>query len=142
MLAYNSLHRVEEGHVGVYYRGGALLDGTYGPGFHFMIPFITTFTTVQITIQTDEVRNVPCGTSGGVVIYFDRVEVVNILAAHQVHDVVKRYTADYDKPLIFNKVHHELNQFCSTPTKHTQHCLLYTSPSPRDRQKSRMPSSA
>ena len=26
--------------------------------------------------------------------------------------------------------------------KHTQHCLLYTSPSPRDRQKSRMPSSA
>ena len=27
-------------------------------------------------------------------------------------------------------------------TKHTQHCLLYTSPSPRDRQKSRMPSSA
>ena len=29
----------------------------------------------------------------------------------------------------------------NTP-KHTQHCLLYTSPSPRDRQKSRMPSSA
>ena len=25
---------------------------------------------------------------------------------------------------------------------HTLHCLLYTSPSPRDRQKSRMPSSA
>ena len=28
----------------------------------------------------------------------------------------------------------------ATQTKHT--CLLYTSPSPRDRQKSRMPSSA
>ena len=27
-------------------------------------------------------------------------------------------------------------------TKHTQHCLLYTSPSPRDRTRSRMPSSA
>ena len=27
----------------------------------------------------DEVKNVPCGTSGGVMIYFDRVEVVNIL---------------------------------------------------------------
>ena len=24
-------------------------------------------------------KNVPCGTSGGVMIYFDRVEVVNIL---------------------------------------------------------------
>ena len=31
-----------------------------------------------------------------------------------VHDVVKKYTADYDRPLIFNKVHHELNQFCSS----------------------------
>ena len=30
----------------------------------------------------------------------------------------------------------------SLPTKHTQHCLLYTSPSPRDRTRSRMPSSA
>ena len=27
--------------------------------------------------------------------------------------MVKNYTADYDKTLIFNKVHHELNQFCS-----------------------------
>merc|ERR1719348_260303 len=30
-----------------------------------------------------------------------------------VYDIVKNYTADYDKPLIFDKVHHELNQFCS-----------------------------
>ena len=27
-----------------------------------------------------------------------------------VHEVVKLYTADYDRTLIFNKVHHELNQ--------------------------------
>lgn len=33
----------------------------------------------QVTLQTDEVKNVPCGTSGGVMIYFDRVEVVNVL---------------------------------------------------------------
>ena len=56
---------------------------------------------------------VPCGTSGGVMIYFDRIEVVNVLSASAVHDIVKNYTADYDKPLIFDKVHHELNQFCS-----------------------------
>nr|CAD7257708.1 unnamed protein product [Timema shepardi] len=66
-----------------------------------------------VTLQTDEVKNVPCGTSGGVMIYFDRIEVVNILSASSVFDIVKNYTADYDKTLIFNKVHHELNQFCS-----------------------------
>jgi len=107
------LHKVEEGHVAVYYRGGALLTQTSGPGFHLMIPFLTSYRSVQTTLQTDEVKNVPCGTSGGVVIYFDRIEVVNILTRDAVFSVVQNYTADYDKTLIFNKVHHELNQFCS-----------------------------
>jgi len=111
-----SLHKVEEGHVAVYYRGGALLSSTNGPGFHLMVPLVTSFRTVQTTLQTDEVKNVPCGTSGGVVIYFDRIEVVNMLTSETVYEVVKKFTADYDKALIFNKVHHELNQFCSAHT--------------------------
>ncbi len=32
------------------------------------------------------------------------------------YEIVKNYTADYDKTLIFNKIHHELNQFCSIHT--------------------------
>merc|ERR1719187_1081604 len=81
-----------------------------------MIPFITTYRSIQTTLQTDEVKNVPCGTSGGVMIYFDRIEVVNVLQHNAVYEIVKNYTADYDKALIFNKVHHELNQFCSGHT--------------------------
>ncbi|CAH3154620.1 unnamed protein product, partial [Porites lobata] len=111
-----SIHKIDEGHVGVYYRGGALLSSTSGPGYHIMIPFLTSYRSVQTTLQTDEVKNVPCGTSGGVVIYFDRIEVVNILDSSSVFDIVKNYTADYDKALIFNKIHHELNQFCSAHT--------------------------
>lgn len=114
VLAINTcLHKVDEGHVAVYYRGGALLQSLAQPGFHMMVPFVTSFRTVQTTLQTDEVKNVPCGTSGGVMIYFDRIEVVNILNPDAVYDIVRNYTADYDKPLIFDKVHHELNQFCS-----------------------------
>ncbi|CAG5117784.1 unnamed protein product [Candidula unifasciata] len=108
-----SIHKIEEGHVGVYYRGGALLSTTSEPGYHFMIPVITSFRSVQTTLQTDEVKNVPCGTSGGVIIYFERIEVVNKLDTSAVYDIVKNYTADYDKTLIYNKIHHELNQFCS-----------------------------
>ncbi|KAK7933491.1 hypothetical protein WMY93_004387 [Mugilogobius chulae] len=65
-----SVHKIDEGHTGVYY-------------------------------------------SGGVMIYFDRIEVVNYLIPTAVYDIVRNFTADYDKALIFNKVHHELNQFCS-----------------------------
>merc|ERR1719348_2336673 len=78
-----------------------------------MLPFVTSVRNIQTTLQTDEVKNVPCGTSGGVMIYFDRIEVVNVLQPGAVFDTVKNFTADYDKPLIFDKVHHELNQFCS-----------------------------
>ncbi|XP_062926585.1 erlin-1-like [Mobula hypostoma] len=113
---YSSIHKIEEGHLGIYYRGGALLVTPSCPGYHIMIPFITSFRSVQTTLQTDEVKNVPCGTSGGVMIYFDRIEVVNSLAPSAVYDIAKNYTADYDKTLIFNKIHHELNQFCSVHT--------------------------
>lgn len=113
---YSSIHKIEEGHLGIYYRGGALLLSLSSPGYHIMVPFITSFRSVQTTLQTDEVKNVPCGTSGGVMIYFDRIEVVNSLAPSAVYDIAKNYTADYDRALIFNKIHHELNQFCSVHT--------------------------
>ncbi|XP_058795652.1 erlin-1-like [Phymastichus coffea] len=120
-----SLHRIEEGYVGVYFRGGALLPHVSTPGFHMMIPLLTTFKPVQVTLQTDEIKNVPCGTSGGVMIYFDRIEVVNVLDAGSVYNIVRNYTADYDRSLIFNKIHHELNQFCSVHTLHEVYIDLF-----------------
>ncbi|VDO10397.1 unnamed protein product [Brugia timori] len=57
-----ALHHIEEGHVGVYYRGGALLSRVSQPGYHLMFPFFTTYKSVQVTLQTDEAKNVPCGT--------------------------------------------------------------------------------
>merc|ERR1719333_734716 len=116
VIVQYSIHRIDEGHVGVYFRGGAMLQSMSTPGFHMMIPFLTIVRNIQTTLQTDEVKNVPCGTSGGVMIYFDRIEVVTVLQNTAVFDIVKNYTADYDKPLIFDKVHHELNQFCSGHT--------------------------
>uniref|UniRef100_A0A8C4TJT4 Erlin-1 n=1 Tax=Erpetoichthys calabaricus TaxID=27687 RepID=A0A8C4TJT4_ERPCA len=112
ILLHSSIHKIEEGHLAVYYRGGALLTTPNGPGFHIMLPFITTYRSVQyLFISYFSLSN-----SGGVMIYFDRIEVVNILAPSAVVDIVRNYTADYDKTLIFNKIHHELNQFCSIHT--------------------------
>lgn len=52
-------HKIEEGHIGVYYRGGALLDGTTEPGYRWMIPLITSYYNIQVTVQTDEVKEIP-----------------------------------------------------------------------------------
>jgi len=74
-----AVHKVEEGHVGVYWRGGALTTRITEPGFHLRIPFLDIFENVQVTLQTDKVVDIPCGTSGGVLIWIDKVEVVNRL---------------------------------------------------------------
>uniref|UniRef100_A0A669BVU8 Erlin-1 n=1 Tax=Oreochromis niloticus TaxID=8128 RepID=A0A669BVU8_ORENI len=113
IMLHSSIHKIEEGHLAVYYRGGALLTTPNGPGYHIMLPFITTYRAVkrrplQLIIFFLH--------SGGVMIYFDRIEVVNMLVPSAVVDIVRNYTADYDKTLIFNKIHHELNQFCSVHT--------------------------
>lgn len=110
------VHRVPEGHVAVYYRGGKLLDRMSEPGFHLQVPLLEHVQYVQTTVQTDKVTNIPCGTSGGTVINFDRIEVVNQLRKEAVHETVKNYTTEYDKTWIYDKIHHEVNQICSRST--------------------------
>ncbi|CAF1401462.1 unnamed protein product [Adineta steineri] len=106
-----SIHQIPEGHV-----GGALLTLITAPGYHVMFPFLTSVKIVQITLHKDEVKNIPCGTSGGTMIHFEKIEVVNILSREAVIDIVRNYTVNYDRTLIFDKIHHEVNQFCSVHT--------------------------
>ncbi|KAM0996821.1 hypothetical protein ACFX2I_006733 [Malus domestica] len=68
------LHQVPEGHVGVYWRGCALLKTITDPGFHLKLPLVTHFEPIQVTLQTDQVRDIPCGTKGCVMINFEKIE--------------------------------------------------------------------
>lgn len=54
-----AFHVIDTGHIGVYKRGGAMLDNWSEPGLHFMMPFITKYHQVQVTLQTDQVRDIP-----------------------------------------------------------------------------------
>lgn len=111
----SGIHKVEEGHVGVYFFGGALLSSIAEPGYHWKSP-LTSFLNVQVTLQTDEVKDIPCGTSGGVMLYFDKIEVVNRLNKAYVHETIKNYTINYDRTWIYDKIHHAVNEFCSVHT--------------------------
>lgn len=95
-----------------------------------MVPWLTTVANVQVTLQTDVVKDIPCGTSGsipsrnesclrifkffnvfrGSVIYFDKVEVVNLLSKRHAHETVKLYGENYDKTWIFDRIHHEISE--------------------------------
>ncbi len=116
VLVTTSFYFVEEGFVGVSWVNGALSTEIANPGFHWKIPLIERCAQVQITLQTDKAQNIPCGTSGGVVVTFGSVEVVNRLHRAHVYETIRNYTVDYDRIWIFDKIHHFMNQFCSVHT--------------------------
>ncbi|GAB5368301.1 hypothetical protein AAMO2058_001307600 [Amorphochlora amoebiformis] len=110
-----SIHQVDEGYRGVYWTGGKLHESISMPGYHFKLP-LTRFEQVQISLQTDRVTNIPCGTSGGVTVTFDAIEVMNQLSEDHVINIIREYGVEYDQLWIFDKIHHEINQFCSSHT--------------------------
>jgi len=115
-ITYNTYYIVHEGNVGIIYHFGSLSQTIYQPGLHFKFPIISSYIEVQITVQTDKIKDVVCGTSSGVSVTFDNIEVVNQLNVENVYNILKDYGSNYDKTLIYDKITHELNQFCS---KHT-----------------------
>ena len=49
-------------------------------------------------------------------IRFDKIEVVNQLKKDSVIPTLRNYTANYDRIWIYDKIHHEINQYCSKNT--------------------------
>lgn len=71
-LISGGVHKIEEGHIGLYWRGGALIDGSTEPGYHSMIPLITSFANIQVSVQTDRVENIP------VINFYNKSSVVQV----------------------------------------------------------------
>lgn len=113
LLMLSGVHTIQEGYVGLYKNFGVLQKNLAAPGIHFAIPFYSECIPVKIKIQTDVIRNIPCGTADGTLIEFEKIEVVNQLREKHVYKTILNYTEDYEKLWISDKVHHEINQFCS-----------------------------
>ena len=57
--------------------------------------------SVQISVQTDVVKNIACGTAGGVLLSFQTIEVVNRLHKSSVIPTIKKYGLLYGKASLF-----------------------------------------
>ena len=55
-----------QGHVGVYWRGGKLLPHITEPGVRLKLPILDVYAPIQVTLQTDKVVDIPCGTKASV----------------------------------------------------------------------------
>ena len=127
MVALYNINSVESlytfvptGFVGVRYVWKRLdiETGVLEPGFHFYNPISTSILLVETRPQTDIVSNIVCGTSDGVPITIDKVEIGNQLAVDKVLDTIGKYGQDYDKYLVHNFVVHKITERCSQTSAH------------------------
>ncbi|KAK7400694.1 hypothetical protein VNO78_11960 [Psophocarpus tetragonolobus] len=74
------LHQVPEGqwgYIGEEVRKDLLhILSINFPGFHLKMHFIPQYESVQVTLQTDQMTDIPCGTKGDVMISFGKIEVI------------------------------------------------------------------
>ena len=66
---------VKQGHVGVYFKYGALMDDLTQPGVHWMQPFVTEVVALRLTPETKTMGPMVCTTRDGVRNVFRDVQV-------------------------------------------------------------------
>lgn len=106
-------YKCPEGHRCVRYRGGSLLDTIDDPGWNYHEPFLTTAVPIETVYQTDTLLNIACASNQGSKVHFD-IDVINKLDSSDkcILKVLKGYGLKYDKPLIYDYIPSEVDQFC------------------------------
>ncbi|CAG0889034.1 unnamed protein product [Cyprideis torosa] len=83
----DSGHKIEEGHVGVYFVNGALRQTISHPGVHFMTPFVS------------------------------RVEqVISSVDADKLIKIIRKFGPRFKEVLVFDRISEELRVFCANHT--------------------------
>lgn len=108
-----ALHRVHEGHVGVYYKYGALMKEMSGPGVHWMQPFVTSIVQIKVTPETKVLNPMVCTTRDGVRNVFRDVQVITSVEEDHVWSLVKRFSADLKTILVYDRVRESIQRFCA-----------------------------
>jgi len=109
-------HEIEEGHVGVYYKFGALQDKVTDPGVHIMQPFVSTYKSILIRPEETIMGDVHAVTKDGIQIEFDGISVLSRTKKEKVVDMIKAFGMDFKKVLIYDRIKEDLRIFCADKT--------------------------
>ena len=115
-IVLSSLHKIDEGNVGVYYKNGALLEAFSYPGVHYMAPFITDVHQVYIRSETATLNRIVSVTKDGIQNTFDDIQVITSVKEKKLHFMLKNYGRDFKKALIYDRIKEELKIFCASST--------------------------
>ena len=115
-MILSSLHKIEEGNVGVYYKNGALMDDVAFPGIHYMTPFIVDVKEITIRPETTTLIPMASTTKDGIKNTFNEVQVITSLKMDKLVYMLKNYGPDFKKALVYDRIKEELRIFCANST--------------------------
>ena len=115
-VALSSIHKIEEGNVGVYYRNGALMQTISFPGIHYMTPFIVEVVEIQIRPETDILTSTSAITKDGIQNTFNDIQVITSIRMDNLVYMLKNYGPQFKKALVFDRIKEELRIFCANST--------------------------
>jgi len=115
-LIISSLHTIDEGYIGVYYKYGALKDATSEPGIHTMQPLVSSVKQILIRPETDTMMTIEAITQDGIQIWFKGVQVISRVTKDKVVDVIRKFGSDFKSPLVYDRVKADIKIFCANNT--------------------------
>ena len=110
MLAH-SLHHIDEGHVGVYFKNGALQDTVGNPGLNTMTPWVSTYEQITIRPRSEIVNSFNAVTKDAIQITFHDVEVISSVPQEHVLWLVKKFGVNFRTVLVFDRLREEVKKY-------------------------------
>lgn len=111
----SGFHTINEGHVGIYFKYGALQDKTTIPGVNYMQPFVSSFREIKIRPQTDT-TDVEAVTQDGIKINFDDIQIITRIKMGSLHEMVSLYGLEFKQALVYDRIKEELRTYCANNT--------------------------
>ena len=111
-----SVHKINEGEVGIYFRSGALKEKVNGPGLHMAMPFVTKIERIKIRPRTDTLPAISTVTKDGIENVFHNVQVISDVKPTSLVSLVKKFGTEFHETLVFDRIYEELRIFCANHT--------------------------
>ena len=109
-------HEINEGHVGVYFKFGALQDKITEPGVHYRQPFVSTTLSVLIRPEEEKMASLQAITKDGIEITFQGISVLSRTTKNKVVGLIKKYGVNFKQVLIYARIREDLRIFCANKT--------------------------
>lgn len=116
ILLVSSIHTIDEGSVGIYYRQGALQESYSLPGVRFKAPFISELKEITIRPTTETMEDIKTVTRDGIEIVFHDIQIISNVEVSQLIDLVRKFGSEFRRVLIYDRVSEDLRLFCANHT--------------------------